>query len=574
MGTSAGQKTDTTVVQVEAVLTRLTESLQLSADVRKLVLTQAEQLLGQLDLLRTGRLGSAADMGEGGSSYAFSLVLEGEQPEVHLLWRAPATDSKDRVRASLQMQQRVQEVFGAPGSRFERIAPLFLREDSKSAPSVSYAARIWPARKPVEVMAYLDAQILGHLNAPALVEQALGILGFKGAWHAVSSAMSRGPELDEIRSFGLALSVDDLAPVEICICHHDATAVAIATAANVLSDTDSAHLVDFFRRSTGEHGASGAEAETRLSFVAGGGSKAVAATLRVPMQHRYQLETGALSALGGASAKIHASVSKVVGSASAVSLRSPGGRTECELSIETADAASARMPASSLNRASSVEPMVKEYEAQPLSLHPFFQRMSRQSVDVQHMWLMFSNIYAGLSQHFPRRLARVVLGVEDERIRSILTEQLHEELGSGDYTRTHRRLFVKLLDALAPWKPATLTPEMSVPGARLSDRLEAAYFDPQPYVGVGAAIVIELLGKQVDQFVADQFRRQQAVGMASLEWLTLHENLEIDHASESLDLASFVESDEDRAAAWRGGRSVYAAGWLFFDDMYRLCFEA
>jgi len=149
---------------------------------------------------------------------------------------------------------------------------------------------------------------------------------------------------------------------------------------------------------------------------------------------------------------------------------------------------------------------------------------------------------------------------------------LHEELGSGDYTRTHRRLFLKLLEALAPWRPAHTDARAAQPGLQLSENLEAAYFDPAPYAGVGAAIVIELLGKQVDQFVADQFRRQEAVGMASLEWLTLHETLEVDHANESLDLASYVEREEDRVAAWRGGRAVHRAGWRFLDDMYRLCF--
>jgi hypothetical protein len=113
---------------------------------------------------------------------------------------------------------------------------------------------------------------------------------------------------------------------------------------------------------------------------------------------------------------------------------------------------------------------------------------------------------------------------------------------------------------------------MEAPSKRQSERLEATYFDAHPYTGVGASIVIELLGKQVDLFCAEQFRRQQAVGLASLEWLTLHEALELDHADESMLLASYIERDKDRLAAWLGGREVYETGWAFCDEMYTLCF--
>jgi pyrroloquinoline quinone (PQQ) biosynthesis protein C len=100
------------------------------------------------------------------------------------------------------------------------------------------------------------------------------------------------------------------------------------------------------------------------------------------------------------------------------------------------------------------------------------------------------------------------------------------------------------------------------------------YADADGHVGVGAAMVIEIFGKQVDRFVADQFRRQRQVAPDSLTWLHLHENLELEHAEESLDLARLVPATpEAHAAVARGARQVFEAGWRFFDHMYRACWR-
>ena len=563
MGTSAGQMTD--IVQVGAILSRLADTLQLPAQAASQMRVLAEGLIGPL--------------GENGIPLSFSVNLDAEEPEIHVLWdsaRSPR-DFGERVNVALQAQQRMQEVFGVSSSRFERIRPLFLGEGGEGSFALLYCARLWPATKPHKITAYVNPQVLGRLNAPALVEDAFERLGFTKAWLTVSSAMSRGAELDEVLCFGLELSADDAAPAEVWIRHHEATAEVIAEAAK--STPKPAPLGEFFRSVAGDRVDAGTYGDTRLSLIAGGGPTATAATLHVPVRGSVepdgQVEARVLGALGESAAKRRRAVLEAVSRQpldAGLCLTTSSLRAGVRVSIETSGSSPQGKPTAPTAVAPPVEVIVAEYEAQPFSLHPFLQRMARGPVDLQQMWLMFSNVYAGLAQHFPRRLARVVLGVEDEHIRCILAEQLYEELGSGDYTRTHRRLFVRLLETLAPWSPATITPEMSTPGINLSERLEAVYFDPHPYAGVGAAIVIELLGKQVDVFIAAQFRRQQVVPMSSLEWLTQHETLELDHADESHDLATLIERDDDRIAAWRGGHAVHAAGWLFFDDMYRLCF--
>ncbi len=83
-----------------------------------------------------------------------------------------------------------------------------------------------------------------------------------------------------------------------------------------------------------------------------------------------------------------------------------------------------------------------------------------------------------------------------------------------------------------------------------------------------------MFGEQVERWVSYQFRRQQAVAPDTLTWLHLHENLELEHAEESIDLARLVPATEAaQAAVARGARQVFDAGWLFFDHMYRACWR-
>jgi pyrroloquinoline quinone (PQQ) biosynthesis protein C len=190
------------------------------------------------------------------------------------------------------------------------------------------------------------------------------------------------------------------------------------------------------------------------------------------------------------------------------------------------------------------------------------------------MWRLFANIRSGLSLHFPRRLAAVVARVTDERVRSLLAKQLDEELGEGNYERAHLVLFDQMLAGLSAYRPSDVDDLDLTPGRVLEARLELPYADPDGWVGVGAAMVIEIFGKQVDRFVAEQFRRQQQVPPESLTWLNLHESLELEHAEESLDLAHLVPpTDAAHAAVARGATAVADAGWEFFDHLYRACYR-
>jgi hypothetical protein len=117
-----------------------------------------------------------------------------------------------------------------------------------------------------------------------------------------------------------------------------------------------------------------------------------------------------------------------------------------------------------------------------------------------------------------RRASRALLprrGVDDGRIRCILADQLDDELGRGRFERAH--------------------------------------------------------GKQVDQFLGDEFRRQTLLDPSSLAWLMLHETLEVTHADASRELADLIPP-YGVEAAHRGMMGVYLAGWAFLDALYVCCY--
>jgi hypothetical protein len=136
------------------------------------------------------------------------------------------------------------------------------------------------------------------------------------------------------------------------------------------------------------------------------------------------------------------------------------------------------------------EELVRRYEEASLGEHPYFQRLACEPVDMSRLWRLIANGREAIVLHFSRRLANVVARTEDERIRSMLAKQLNDELGNGDFAKAHRPLFDRLLAGLDPWRPQEITPDTLAPAHELGLRLEAIFYDPEPYLGIGASLVL------------------------------------------------------------------------------------
>jgi Iron-containing redox enzyme len=171
-----------------------------------------------------------------------------------------------------------------------------------------------------------------------------------------------------------------------------------------------------------------------------------------------------------------------------------------------------------------------------------------------------------------RRLASILSRVEDERIRCILAKQLNDELGNGNIKHIHRKSFEQMMTVLEHWKMESFTEDMVISGKEFSQQLENIYVNSNPYVSVGSTILMEVYGKQFYLWLGQELRKTN-VDLSRIPWVTLHEELEVDHANESLILAGFVtDSKEGVIAARQGIEKSSMASWKFLDSLYCLCY--
>jgi DMATS type aromatic prenyltransferase len=536
-----------------------------------------------------------SDISDDHTPFELSVALSGRGVEARCLFeaRGHTPDVAARAAAARELNLRLAARHALDLSRLDSVADLFLPANPCGTWATWHAVAFRAQHAP-EFRVYLNPHARGPGRAGAVVEEALARLGFTGAFATLlTHALRRGPDLDDLRYFSLDLAPTE-ARVKVYVFHENADAELLEEAARAAHNYAPGEVPDFCRAMAGDGPWRARPIATCYAFTAADRARPLTSTVHVPIRayapddriaakrlvsYAFQRAVGAADLQRAIDAVARRPLAAGSGLVTYASMRAEGSkpRLTAYLAVECyatdpprADAVATRPPAP----LPTPESMVRRREAEPLTHHPFFQRMQREPVDLGHMWRLFTNIRSGLSRHFPRRLAAVVARVTDERIRSLLAKQLDEELGEGDYTKAHLVLFDDMLNGLAAYKPAQLDALDYEAGRVLESELEVPYADADGHVGVGAAMVIEIFGKQVDRFVADQFRRQRQVAPDSLTWLHLHENLELEHAEESLDLARLVPATpEAHAAVARGARQVFEAGWRFFDHMYRACWR-
>jgi pyrroloquinoline quinone (PQQ) biosynthesis protein C len=227
-----------------------------------------------------------------------------------------------------------------------------------------------------------------------------------------------------------------------------------------------------------------------------------------------------------------------------------------------------------LNSVTPMEALMLRYEAVSVADHPFFQRLRTEPFNAGVLWLLLVNIHEG-ARDFVMWLADLTARIGDNRIRSVLAKQLNDELGDGDFTRIHAVLFDQLLAGIECWRPPQFVDEMIQPGRNLGLGLTAQFLSPDPYQGVGAAMVTEIYAKKFDLCVGSEMRRQNDIKPEALTWLNVHEQLELEHAADSHNLALLIP-DQGSApkAVQHGAEATWHIFWVFLDDLHRLCFEA
>jgi DMATS type aromatic prenyltransferase len=530
-------------------------------------------------------------VGDDGTPFEFSLSL-GRTAELRVLLEPmgdiPSLESNRQ--AGLALLASVEKEMNLDLSRLERVEDLFLPQGMSGSFALCIAVGFAPSRSPA-LKVYLDPCARGKAQAVACVEEAFSRLGLGKSWPVVTRALQqRGPLLDEIAYFSLDVSDSPEARVKLYVRHHRCTPAELADAVAAVPGYSRHDVLEFVRAIAPESrpGFDRRPPLTCMAFLADQANPWTV-TSHLPV-HSYAVDDATIEHRVSAylarlgipdDAYTHAIRTYAarplrgrIGTQPYVSLTmGRQRRVTVYLAAEAyrAGCVADRRPAP--DEGHGVTELVSRFEERDaMTAHPFFRRLRREPASLRNIWILFANFRISISRGFAAWLSALAERVEDRRIRKILDAQLDDELGGGDDQRAHQTLFAQMMDRLDGFGPAAGERERFLePGRRLTQRLAAIYGAEDSIEGVGAVIASEIFGKQVDVFLGQELRRQRAVDVRSLSWLTVHETLEVTHAESSKELAELVPPVKQDVAR-RGALAIYTAGWRFLDEVYALTY--
>jgi DMATS type aromatic prenyltransferase len=536
-----------------------------------------------------------SDVSDDFSPFEFSIAFKEDRAELRVLLEAQGTEPtlQSNWQAGLNLNQYLAEHFNVSLDRFRQIEDLFVPTNPDAKLAMWHAVVFYPDKEP-SFKLYLNPQAQAKSRAAAVVEESFVRLGFPHAWSTLAEvAAQRGPDKDEFVYFSLDLNSHSQARVKVYLRHYDATAEDLENALSAARNYVAGSATEFCQAmAEGQTVFSAKPAITCFSLVEGDNSIPSNGTVYLPISNyaaddravcdcidRYFTQQSLPLSIYHAAIQSSAArpLEEGIGIQSyiSMSLDQRQRRVSIYLNPEVNAISPPRKTADMRQRVSSLpslEEMACHYEEHSLTHHPFFQRLQREQVNPQHLWLLVMNIRE-TATNFTRRLANIVAGIDDERIRCLLAKQLNDELGNGDVERIHRKLFDRLMTAIEPWRIESRPENMLMPGQEISDLFEEIYLHSNPYVGVGSIIVAEIYAKQFDICLGNELRKTN-VDRAEIKWVTIHEELEIEHANESILLARFVaDSEEGVIAARQGIEKTRLASWRFLDGLYRLCYD-
>jgi DMATS type aromatic prenyltransferase len=536
-----------------------------------------------------------SDVSDDAAPFEFSIALDPDNIELRVLVEAQGSEAnlQSNWQAGLELNQYLAANYGVNLDRFNQIADLYTPTSSAAKFSIWHAVCFYPDKKPAFKL-YLNPQSQSQSRSAAIVEESLVRLGFTHAWPTLAeTSAQRGPDKDEFVYFSLDLAAHTQARVKVYLRHHDATPAELESALSAARNYVSGDAIEFCQAiAPGQTSFSAKSAITCFSFIAGDDDTPSNGTLYLPISNYatddrvvcdrldlYFIQHGLSVASYQSAIKSFAvrSLASGIGMHSYVSFRREQHQRRVSIYLNP-EANAVRSPRTVVANAQpirylpSLEEIVSNYKINSIENHPFFQRLHREPANLTNLWLLFANFQEGIVAHFTRRLALVVDRIDNEDIHCILAKQLTEELGNGNEEHVHHKIFDRFILGLDKYKPEIITTEMLAPGFKLSQDLETLYSDSNPYIGSGAAIVMEIRGEQRDKIVTKELVRTTLDSSVSA-WFYLHGELEGDHADEVLQLARQIDnSDGDKTAVATGLEMTSAALWNFCNGMYQVCF--
>lgn len=540
-----------------------------------------------------GKVTWLSDIGDDHTPFEFSLALGGKRPELRLLWEVQGSEDTlvAQQKAAREFTAHLASEYPLDLSQLSRVSSLYFPENPQGAFSMWHAASFYLPKSTPEFKCYLNPQIQGKAKAAALVEETLVRLGYEKAWSELARvAGARGPLLDEWTFVALDMTPGSQGRVKVYLRYHKATLESFLAAARLgknFNEEESRAFCRTFLNGDGPY----QEKPLALcfSFTPEDRERPSAVTLYCPVSHYLPSDQEAKTRIdsyldqhGIAREAYDQSVSAIIrrplhegsGAHSYTALRSQvgGPRVTVYLAPELHQVAPVHQPAPKAEADKTASDITSFCQQNSISEHPFLRRMRREPVSLSRLYLLMASAHLGISKHFVRWLANTVARVKDDRIRSLLAQQLSDELGNGNPDRRHSLLFDRLLACLSEWAPRGSQTFVQNLGQKLQERAERHFLSSDPSEAVGALIASEICAEEFDRLLGEEFSRQSELLPADLAWVTVHTDLEPSHASDSIRIANLLSTPEDLNAAWRGATGTFLTAWSYLDSLYTLCF--
>ena len=572
------ESTDGTRAQPRAAQLRALCSTSSLADQTE----QVMKLFEQLQAASNSQSSHAAAVGDGLSPFDFS-VTPGDSPELQLV-----LELKGGAAGVQALLSELGKTYPIAEKRFQLIEALYFPPSPRPAFAPRLAVTVTEKRAP-RFELYLDPCVSGATLAPLCVERTLVHLGFGAAWPIIGQRlMRRGPDSDALKYVLVGLSSS--APRVAVYARHLNASVSDLELALAPCPAHRPGDVQEFLKSLAIRGEtlSGLAALTRYEFSESRSARPSGVALEFPIcgyaPSDLAINEAVLASLQhfglAREAYSHAltvmasgAVGQGLGLQSHVAFeRNQNGQARLTVRFPAGPGASAVANPTTLAPLSGVMEVVDRYEEwDQITNHPFLHRLRSEPVNLHHIWYILANFQASISKTFSQRLALIASRIDDPETRFIVTDLLYDEMGSGDYSLAHVNLFSTMMKVMEPWKPAVVDSWALGAGAHLNQSMDESYGNADINVALGAIVSGEIFGKQFDQFLGDEIRRQTEVDPALFVWVTLHESLEVTHAGEGADIAKLVPPAGLQAMA-EGAYRLSLGAWAFLTDVYEICY--
>lgn len=539
----------------------------------------------------------ASDVVDDHTPFEMSIAVGGGASELRVLVEPVDGDPSlgGRWRAARAAGDWLHKHHGVDLARLERVADLFEPRHEHALLALWYAVGIRKGARP-DVKAYFDLRARGAEHSLEVLEEALARLDLAAAYPRVlREAARRGPALDELVYFSLDLAKRDGARVKVYFRHHHASAEDAEHVIGGIGGAAGGDVNAFCETTLGSRGPYDARPLVSCWSFAHGAEPS-GATLYAPVAYYaphdaevsarirrwLQPQPDAVAQYEAAiRAFAHRPLDRGVGMHSYVSFKRDKGalRSTAYLAPEVyrvfspGSLAERKVPAPPRSR-SPLELVRRLETVERLTDHPLFRRLAREQPSAMPAWVLLANNWVGVGDCFPDWLSGLHDRVTHPDIKRVLGKQLSDELGEGDPARAHRGLFQRMLADLESCAPPGDREQWLAPGRWFKERLAEHYLGRPVLESVGAALVAEVYGKQIDQAIGDVLRRQSELDVSKLTWLVLHETLEEEHADESAEIARTAPQDaESRAAMCRGIDALALDGFRYLDRIYEVLFK-